>query len=345
MDLTNAVALFKKLKATISNHTDYLMSHESVTRILLVDPVLEILGWDVREPNLVQLEFKTATQKQERADYLLKHDSQDLAIVETKRYNPSFNPNDHREQGNRYATDSGVAFFVLTDGARWALYKREVLTPLENLEPIVDFNIMDDNPTRCALNALSMWMPNLASGDPDSAGTPLFGTGNEQPDALITNNPSVSPPEPDEQEGRISSQTITESNTEPGWISLKDLPEVNNKQPKPKHIKFPEGQAKKFRRASSVGVLRETAKWLINNGKLKTEDAQVPHPEVTNRYVTSSREQLHPSGQLFREPESVGANVYIEKDWTAQHCIDGALALLEHCGVDPNTIQVSFDRV
>ena len=167
----------------------------------------------------------------------------------------------------------------------------------------------------------------------------------EEYDDPVTSNPPVSLPELDEQEGRILSQTIAESNTEPEWISLKDLPEVNNKQPKPKHIKFPDGHAKKFRRASSVGVLRETAKWLINNGKLKTEDAQVPHPEVTNRYVTSSREQLHPSGQRFREPESVGANVYIEKDWTAQHCIDGAKALLEHCGVAPSTIQVSFDRV
>ena len=322
MDLTNAVALFKKLKATISNHTDYLMSHESVTRILLVDPVLEILGWDVREPNLVQLEFKTATQKQERADYLLKHDSQDLAIVETKRYNPSFNPNDHREQGNRYATDSGVAFFVLTNGARWALYKRELLTPLENLEPIVDFNIMDDNPTRCALNALSMWMPNLASGDPDSASTPLFGTGNEQPDAPVTSNPPTI--EPDQ---------------ESGWTPLTNVSDWNRNSPKkPRSIRFSNGPDVEINR-TAIAILRETAKWLVDNGMLSSKNAHVGYPGSPNFYI-SNTEPRH-LDRDFRNPEEIpDSGIYIEKDLTGQDCIDGAKALLKHCGVNPHKIRV-----
>ncbi|MCY3680290.1 MAG: type I restriction enzyme HsdR N-terminal domain-containing protein [Gemmatimonadetes bacterium] len=327
MDLTKAVALFKELEAKISNNRDYLRSHESVTRVLLVDPVLEILGWNVRDPNLVQLEFKTATQKRKRADYLLKHDGQDLAIVETKRYDPSFNPNDYRDQGNGYATDSGVAFFILTNGARWALYKREVLTPLENLEPIVDFNIMDDNPTRCALNALSIWMPNLASGDPDPVSTSLFGTGNEQPDTPVTSNPPTIEPD-----------------TESGWILLKNLSGLDKYSPKPRHIKFPDGCTEQFR-SSSVGVLKETAKWLIENGKLKSENAQIPHPKIQDRYIASSTEQLHPSGQRFTTSELVGADVYIEKNWEAQDSIDGAIALLEHFGVDPSNVQVRLNRV
>ncbi len=46
----------KALKKTRNEHEEYLKPIETRTRQLLIDPMLEALGWDVRNPAQVHLE-------------------------------------------------------------------------------------------------------------------------------------------------------------------------------------------------------------------------------------------------------------------------------------------------
>ena len=48
----------KALKKTRNEHEEYLKPIETRTRQLLIDPMLEALGWDVQNPAQVHLEYK-----------------------------------------------------------------------------------------------------------------------------------------------------------------------------------------------------------------------------------------------------------------------------------------------
>ena len=326
MALDDLQTTIEKLQDKIKTHRRYLSGNETATRQVLIDPLLLALGWDVSDPNQVELEYPI---KKKKADYVLMSNDEPDAVIEAKSLGTQLD-DETIMQAINYANMAGIQYMVITNGDDWVMY--DVFSP----KPIEERILMELKITRTpahksVLQAVCMWRSNLASENPMPTRDLVL-----QPDA------TEQPFESDDRADSPISSPIAEPDTDHGWTSLTNLSNVDKNSPKPKHIKFPDGRTEQFR-ASSVGVLRETAKWLIKNGKLKSEDAQVPHPEVTSRYVTSSREQLHPSGQQFREPEPVGANMYIEKDWTAQHCIDGARALLEHCGVIPSTVQVSFE--
>ena len=170
MDLAKTVELFEELRFKVSKNSEnykqrvYLSGSETVTRVLLIDPVLEMLGWDVRNVDLVELEFEPAPSKRDKADYVLKNDDKNVAIVEAKKFDTKIDELAHREQADGYARFAGVKFFVLTDGAKWRLYERDLMTGLEDLKPIVKFDLENDDLTRCALKSLSLWRANLGLG-------------------------------------------------------------------------------------------------------------------------------------------------------------------------------------
>ena len=191
MVLDDLQKVIKKLRDRIERHRDDLRNSEFRTRILLIDPLLRELGWDVENPDLVALEDQPATSKRESADYILKNSGKNVAIVEAKNIDKKIDDLDHREQADNYARYAGVQFFVLTNGVTWLLYERTLTTSFELLEPIVRFDIIHDKPYHCALASISMWNPNLASGSPSKATEPVF-----VPPKSALDSPSSSPNEP-----------------------------------------------------------------------------------------------------------------------------------------------------
>jgi hypothetical protein len=164
MPLENMQKVIEKLRDRITNHHDYLQNKEFRIRILLVDPLLRELGWDVENPDLVTLEDNPAESEQLSADYILKNGKKNIAIVEAKSPNKNIEDLKYRKKASDYADYAGVRFFMLTNGITWLLYERDVEKRLESLKPIVSFNIGRDKPYPCALNACSMWT--LVTGRP-----------------------------------------------------------------------------------------------------------------------------------------------------------------------------------
>ena len=94
---------------------------EQDTKASLIDPVLEALGWDVRDPEEVQREFRK-TSKDKPVDYALKLRNAPLLFVEAKGLGQTLTDRKWVAQILGYATVAGVTWCVLSDGDRYLLY-------------------------------------------------------------------------------------------------------------------------------------------------------------------------------------------------------------------------------
>lgn len=188
MGLNDLKEVIEKLQGRITNHEDYLQK-EPRTRTLLVDPLLRELGWDVEDPHLVELEYEPESTKRMSADYILKNGKKQVAIVEAKPIGKTIEDLGVLEQAEKYASSAGAPFIILTNGVKWLLYKRSSTASLASLNPIVSFDIEHDEPYYCASTCVSMWLPNLSSGCPKNAVTPV------PPDDKMKDDPAV-PPKP-----------------------------------------------------------------------------------------------------------------------------------------------------
>lgn len=156
MDLTKAMELFEELKQRINEHGDYLRESEYRTRIMLVDPLLRLLGWNVEDCHSVEIEFRTTQSANERADYVLKKGESKVAIVEAKKLGASITPKERR-QAKEYADYAEVSQCVLTDGAKWLIYDLNQGRNPDTMQPWIEFDIENDAPEQLILYSLTLW--------------------------------------------------------------------------------------------------------------------------------------------------------------------------------------------
>ncbi len=316
MDLHKTVKLFEELREKISENRDYLCGNETVTRVLLVDTVLENLGWDVRNPHIVELEYEPATSKRSAADYVLKNGDQNIAIVEAKRLGTNIGELRHREQADGYARYGGVKFFILTDGANWALYERDLMTSLEVLEPIVQFNLETDDLTRCTLNALSMWRSNLGSGEVLAAASEPVLSVDEDRNRLGHPTDDEEPPKTDDQ----------------SWVHLDDV-KYNTRGPKPTRIRFPDQTEIPIRSWNKVWI--NIAEWVTKR-----------EPQMTAcRFGNTKPTVIKTADKDFwaQGGYQLSNGLWIEPGVTGNTLLRTARAFLEHFNVEPSSVSIRFD--
>jgi hypothetical protein len=94
---------------------------EQNTKASLIDPVLEALGWDVRDPDEVHREYKP-TSKDSPVDYALTILRKPRLFVEAKGLGETLTDRKWIAQVLGYATVAGVEWCVLTDGDEYRLY-------------------------------------------------------------------------------------------------------------------------------------------------------------------------------------------------------------------------------
>ena len=166
--LDDLVGVIETLKARIQNHGPDLQANEIRTRMALIDPLLQALGWDTADPSLVTPEYNVSGRW---ADYALLSGSKPAAIIEAKKLDESLES--HRMQMLNYSNASGIQYAGLTDGNRWELYEIFKQAPLEERR-ILDVSIASNPAHQAALQLLLLWRPNLASGQPDPASEPIL---------------------------------------------------------------------------------------------------------------------------------------------------------------------------
>jgi predicted type IV restriction endonuclease len=94
---------------------------EQNTKASLIEPVLEALGWDVRDPDEVHREFKP-TPRDCPVDYALKLFRKPRLFVEAKGLGEGLEDRKWITQVLSYAVVAGVEWCVLTDGDAYRFY-------------------------------------------------------------------------------------------------------------------------------------------------------------------------------------------------------------------------------
>jgi predicted transport protein len=94
---------------------------EYPTRTIFIDPLLEALGWDVRDPDEVELEYPTIDAKS--VDYALKINRKPVALIEAKPLDDPLDDVKAITQVVGYAANDGVEWCVLTNGVRYRVYR------------------------------------------------------------------------------------------------------------------------------------------------------------------------------------------------------------------------------
>ena len=93
---------------------------ETSTRQIIIDPILEALGWNIQNPDEVDLEFPTVDGKS--ADYALKVEGKPVLFVEAKALDDRLEDIKAVTQVVDYATNNGTRWCALTNGLRWRVY-------------------------------------------------------------------------------------------------------------------------------------------------------------------------------------------------------------------------------
>ncbi len=174
MALDDLKEVIEKLQGVIKvyhDDDDYLSKKEWRTRHALINPLLEALGWEVSNPAAVQIEYQVKTK---RADYVLIREGEDkpIAVIEAKGLGNSLE-DDETTQAHIYANQAGIDYMIVTDGDTWKMFKAYGRGTLEERQ-IMEFQLSNDASHECALQALRMWNPNLASGSPKEAEEPVL---------------------------------------------------------------------------------------------------------------------------------------------------------------------------
>lgn len=104
-----------------------LCQNEDQTKLTLINPYMELLGFDVSDPRQVRVEFETGIGKGvERVDYAIFDDESPIVLVEAKSTKVNLDTGTPSPQLQRYAIDaSSVRFAAMTNGIKWEWYYKD----------------------------------------------------------------------------------------------------------------------------------------------------------------------------------------------------------------------------
>ena len=343
MALDELAATIETIKQRIIDHRSSLAANETRTRQVLIDPLLAALGWDVSDPDQVELEYDVRGR---RADYALLGAAIPVAVIEAKRLGHQL-VDDNTMQVMNYANTAGIEYMVVTNGDEWKMYSVFERGAIEE-RVIMELKIGGETSYVNALKSLSLWRANVGSeSQPVAANEPFVATlhadGNN-----VNYKPSRS--SMDDQYGADLAEPQSPSSggeLEPTMTSSGDerpldyVSGLKRGSPLPNRITFPDNRVVQL--GSGVDVLKAVANWLAANGRLDHTNARVDWIKGASRFLANER-PIHPSGKSFWKPYVVEhAGIYLEIDLTIQEAVDSAVALSNHCGINPRTISLSFD--
>lgn len=209
-----------------------------------------------------------------------------------------------------YANMAGIGYAGLTDGNQWELYEVFKAGRLEERR-LLDVSIAKAPAHASALKLLLLWRPNLSSGQPVEAGTPLF----DDPPA------SPAPPQP------VLS----------GWIALSEYdPPAGHRCPAA--IRFWDGSERPLARWPEV--LSHVVEKLHAEGKI-TVDA-LPLGWGGKSTASIHTEPVHPYGAEFRAFKRIEGTppLFVNVNLNALQVRRNTKRLLNHFGLNPADVHV-----
>ncbi|MBW1679668.1 MAG: type I restriction enzyme HsdR N-terminal domain-containing protein, partial [Deltaproteobacteria bacterium] len=118
--MKNIVSCIEELHLKLDRHRKEDLK-EYPTRTIFIDPLLQALGWDVRDPDEVQLEYPTIDGKS--VDYAPKVNRKPVLFIEAKQLNDPLTDVKSITQVVGYAANPGVEWCILTNGITYKVYR------------------------------------------------------------------------------------------------------------------------------------------------------------------------------------------------------------------------------
>jgi len=145
-------ATIKETVARITRFQDRNLGEEN-TKASLIEPILEALGWAIRDPDEVHREFKPTTPDKP-FDYCLNILRKPRLLVEAKGLGETLSDRKWIGQILGYASVAGVEWCILTDGDEYRFYNATVALDAEEK---LFFKIrLSDNPEEEAARILKL---------------------------------------------------------------------------------------------------------------------------------------------------------------------------------------------
>ncbi|MXX37798.1 MAG: hypothetical protein F4Z85_06930 [Gemmatimonadetes bacterium] len=321
MALDDLKETIETLRERIQAHRAYLEGNETRTRQVLIDPMLHKLGWDVGDPNYVELEYRIG---RDWADYVLMGSGRPIAVIEAKALGK---PLDEKEtmQALNYANTAGIPYMTLTNGDHWRMLEVFKQAPIKD-RILMNFQLTQDEPYACALQALGLWQPNLASGEPKEAATPV----------------TIEKPARAESASTVSElgekKKVAESPNNGDWEPLPAL-KVESGQKAPAFIKFPNSSPISIK--SWTDIPANVAEYLIEIDKLSAEMCPIQNKTL----YLSRTEPVDLEGKRIRFKRKISNELWLSSSVSrSEFDHKNACWLLEKFDVSPSTVLVSTNR-
>lgn len=138
MDLTKAIA---NLSERIISLKDNVQTEEA-TKHSFVMPFLQMLGYDVFDPNVIVPEYiaDSGHKKGEKVDYAILTDGEPMIIIEVKKH--SENLDRHIDQLYRYFSVVNNKFAILTNGIEYRFYTESETNRMDHV-PFLTIDLLD----------------------------------------------------------------------------------------------------------------------------------------------------------------------------------------------------------
>ena len=182
--MENIIKLIQTIKGNIEKYKNNLINNERFTRYILIDPVLNLLGYDLLNPEIVIPEY--VIENNQRADYVIfkKEPKLPFIIIEAKSLNISLKNN---KQIGSYIGSSIARYAIFTDGNKWKLYDfYKHPEKASNDRVVLEINMFEDAENIILIKLLCLSKENLFSENP------IFVNKNDEHKNEIKNAPIIS---------------------------------------------------------------------------------------------------------------------------------------------------------
>ena len=334
MPLDDLVSVIETLQQRIRDHRATLQGNETRTRMALIDPLLTALGWDVSDPALVTPEYH-GSGGGGWADYGLVATGNKLAaVIEAKRLGSTVE--NHLSQAVGYCIAEGIAYAGVTDGNHWQLYRTFDQVPMEE-KRVLDVRLADTAAYECALQLLLLWRPNVASGKAAPAAEPVLADAPaaepvlaSAPAAAVLASAPAAAQEPAHEPVRPLKPVQPDQAQD--WVALSSYqPEAKP----PTAIRFSDDTERPVQYWRHL--VENVAAWLWSTGKLTRSDLPI-RTGRGRRYIVSLS-PFHADGADFIAKFAIaGTPIHYEGNISKQQSLSCVIILLQHCGVNPDSI-------
>lgn len=323
---------------------------EQNTKAILVEPLIEALGWDLRDLDEVIREYRAKSQDNP-VDYALLLRRTPTLFIEAKDFGSDLSDRRWVSQIMGYATVVGVEWCVLTNGDEYRIYNAHAPVDVNDklfrkikvsdpagLDHAVDTLLLLAK-SKLASNDLSeLWQAFYVDRQVQAALDTILVPDNDSLVRLIRKAaPDLNPSEIRSSLSRADVRVDYPTATEAFPPSVEHIIEGAEDG----RAVLIAGERHECQYAKEIVV--HVANWLVRQGLLRPESAPVSVTRSTSRGADRcliNTEPRHLDGSKFRSAVELTNGLFVETHASRTELVRYSRRLLEWAGVDPDLMEV-----